>query len=89
VVGGFVEVTGPKKHEVEVFAHESAVYMDHNKLDKNFKGLVLVAPPPFYCLLNKNLSDALKEAVIHVVEKDHVNEPKKEMEAHLPLQLTE
>ena len=42
--GSFVEATGPEKHEVEVFAHELAVYMDHNKLDKNFKDLVLVAP---------------------------------------------
>jgi protein required for attachment to host cells len=56
--------------EMQRFAKELADIIDHARTLNRFGNLVIVAPPHFYGLLDKQLSGSIKHLIKRVIQKD-------------------
>jgi protein required for attachment to host cells len=79
----FTEATDPKRHENERFAAEltKALSLAHN--ENNYQDLILIAPPAFMGMINKNLAHEVKKLVCQSIEKDYTRYDTKELAKHL------
>ncbi len=85
--GSFVEPTDPKKYEAETFAREVVEDLETGRVGNLYEELILVVPPSFHGLVNKNLRAPLQKVITHVVEKDYTKDDEKSLEEHLRQQL--
>lgn len=77
--GTFVEATPPKTHEAEHFAHELVNHLEAGRINKNYRDLIVVAPPAFMGLLHKFMSHELHKLVSKTIEKDYTQQNTKEL----------
>ena len=69
--GSSQEPNPPKEHEMERFAQELADTLDQGRTANKFNRLVLVSPPHFSGLLNKQLNKQVKSLISSNVGKDY------------------
>ncbi len=81
--GTFVEATDPKHHEAELFSHELTQVLSSGHNQHHFRDIILVAPPMFMGLLNKNLSHEVNKLISLRIEKDYTENEPKELVNHL------
>lgn len=83
----FMEPTDPHKHEAEVFARETANYLENARAKKLFQDLILVVSPSFYGLLNLRIHPQLKKLISKVIEKDYTKDSDQVLAKHLRQQI--
>jgi|SRR6185312_7102155 len=81
--GTFVEATDPKQHEAELFSHQLAQILLKGHNQHRYRDIILVAPPTFMGLLNKNLTHEIDKLVSLRIEKDYTQAPSKELVTHI------
>ena len=69
--GTFVEATHPKVHEALQFAHELIQHIETGRKAGVFRDLIIVAPPAFMGMLQKELSHEIHKLVSQRIEKDY------------------
>src|SRR3990167_3851993 len=77
--GTFVENTNPKLHEAEQFAHEIIHYLDMSRKDKDFRDLIIIAPPTFMGLLHKHMPGEINKLISQTIEKDYTKNNAQEL----------
>lgn len=87
--GAYSEHTDPKEVEADKFAKELASLLEKNRIEKQYKHLILVLAPHFYGLLRKHFSKPLLKTIKKAFIKDIVvrneHELKKYVDVHLHL----
>ena len=68
--GALEPATSPKAHEAENFARMLAQHLKDLHNQQHYEELVLIAPPKFLGLLNKQLPKPLDKRVSRTVDKD-------------------
>ena len=68
--GALEPATSPQEHETENFAHSLAEHLKDLHNQQHYEELVLVAPPHFLGLLQKQLPTPLDKLVSKTVKKD-------------------
>jgi protein required for attachment to host cells len=68
--GALESATSPKAHEAENFARMLAQHLKDLHNQQHYEQLVLIAPPQFLGLLNKQLPKPLDKLVTKTVDKD-------------------
>ncbi len=81
--GTFVEATDPKQHEAELFSHQIAQLLLSARNQHRYRDIILVAPPAFMGLLNKNLAQEVEKLVSLRIEKDYTASTPKELVTQL------
>ena len=81
--GSFVEPTDPKRYEAESFAREVIGMLEEGRVENLYDDLILVVPPTFHGLINKQLHEPLKKTISQVIEKDYTKDGEKSLEKHL------
>lgn len=81
--GTFVEATDPKQHEAEIFSHELTKVLSSGHHQHHYRDVILVAPPAFMGLLNKNLSNEVNKVISLRIEKDYTGHDAKDLVNHL------
>ncbi len=69
--GTYVESAEPKELEAENFAKELAEHLESGRKQNHYNELVIAAPPHFHGLLNKALSDHVKDLLLTHIAKDY------------------
>lgn len=69
--GSYSDTSDPKATERDRFSRELAEMLDEAQRDHRFGSLVLAAPPQMHGLLNKHLSNGVKQRVSHHIDKDY------------------
>ena len=77
-----------KEHAKETFAAELSKYLEDNYESKNFRRLILVAPPKFLGYMRNQLSNLQCNNVITHVSKDLTKQEPSEIYSHLSKQIT-
>ena len=85
--GSFIDPTDPKEYEAEVFARAVCQELEAGRVRNRYEELILVAPPHFHGLFNKQLHHPLAQLIVQVLEKDYTKDPEKTLEKHLLNQL--
>lgn len=63
--------TEPKEHEAEIFAKQLASVLESARLANLYENLIVVAPPHFHGLLNKNCNKNVFSLISKHIEKDY------------------
>lgn len=77
--GTFVEATSPKVHEAEQFALQLLGEIDIGRASKDFRDLIIVAPPAFMGLLHKHMSHEIKKLISQCIEKDYTQDNERQL----------
>jgi protein required for attachment to host cells len=81
--GTFVEATGPKEHEAEQFAHELLGYLEVGRKKGIFRDLIIVAPPSFMGMIQKDMPEEIHKLVSQRIEKDYTQMNEQELMQNL------
>ena len=81
--GAFVATSDPKENEAAHFANELAHMLDKGRKDNKYDKLVIVAPPHFCGLLNKQLDKHVQDKISGTVHKDYTHEEARALLSHL------
>jgi len=81
--GALVESSNPKENEAKRFARQLAEKLEKGRRVNKYQRLLLLAPPQFHGLLNKQLSKQALDLVTNHVNKDYTKCTKKELISHL------
>ena len=79
--GSLAPHSDPQQNEFAHFAKELGHFLDKEFVKQHYKDIVICAAPHFHGLLNGNLSDKVKAAVKHHVQKDYIPLPKDKLNA--------
>lgn len=69
--GTFVEAMSPKLHEALQFAHELLHHLEIGRKEKNYRDLIIVAPPAFMGILHKHMPHEVHKLISQKIEKDY------------------
>jgi protein required for attachment to host cells len=81
--GAMVSTSAPKEYEAERFATELADVLDGGRLNNEYTRLILVAPPQFHGMLNKQISKHVQDLVFANIQKDYTSEQERGLLNHL------
>jgi protein required for attachment to host cells len=73
----------PKERAAVEFARELVGKLESGLYEKQFAGLIVVAPPHFLGLLREHMSAALGGVVQHEIGKDLTREEARSLQAHV------
>lgn len=81
--GSLGAATPFKTQEAEQFAHELLHHLESGLKQKNYRDLILVAPPAFMGLLHKHMPHELHKLVSQNIEKDYTQNNVKDLMQNL------
>jgi len=81
--GSYAEKTDHKLLEIENFAKEICETLEAGRVNNAYIGLVIVAEPHFYGLLNKFSKAHIKNKIKHHVPKDYTYYPEQKLKTAL------
>lgn len=85
--GAYEPRTDIKEIEFEHFAREIAKKLNQERVNNQFKNLIIVAPPHMQGLLMQTLNKNVKDLIIKTLEKDIVQFTPHELEGYLKEEL--
>ncbi len=77
--GTFVESSIPKEHEVELFAKKLVDCLENGRLQHKFDDLIIVAPPKFQGVLNRQLNGPLSQCLSVNINKDYTQSSQEQL----------
>jgi protein required for attachment to host cells len=77
--GTYAEPTKHKDLEIEGFARKICKALENDRLTETYKGIIVVAAPHFYGLINTNATDAVRKMIKFHLLKDYVHYSEKEL----------
>ena len=77
--GTVAEASSPKFNAAKQFAHELLTHLEQGRIEKNFRDLIIIAPPNFMGLLHKHMPHEIQKLVSQTIEKDYTQENEHEL----------
>ncbi len=85
--GSYAEKTDHKLLEIEHFAKEICQTLESGRVVNGYIGLIIIAEPHFYGLLNKFSNQHIKNKIKHHVPKDYTHYSEKKLKTELEADL--
>ncbi len=76
--------TSPKEAETIAFSKNIVEFVEKERTNGGFEGLVIIAPPDFLGLIRKGLSEATKKLVEGEIAKNLIHQSAEEIKGYLP-----
>ena len=77
--GAYTKPTSHKDLEVEGFAKEICQELEKERIAQAYNGIIIVADPHFYGLINANVTDGVRRMIKFHLLKDYVHYSEKEL----------
>jgi len=83
IKGSYVEPTSHKDLEVEHFVKEICRELESGRISNAYNGIILVAEPHFYGLINKYSTPHVKKLIKFHISKDYTHYSEKDLKSKL------